>query len=122
MNGPLNELAAEATRIADEKGFTKQPVGTHLMLIVTEVSEAMEDYRKGKLPGEVWYERQTPRKDETGAFCEPLAKPCGIPSEIADVIIRCLDFCSRHEIDIDNAIAEKMAYNATRPHKHGKIV
>jgi hypothetical protein len=48
-----------------------------------------------------------------------LFKPCGIPSEIADVIIRALHFSGKHGIDIERAIAEKMAYNETRPYKHG---
>lgn len=46
-------------------------------------------------------------------------KPEGVPSEFADIIIRVLDACAAYGIDIDAAIAEKMAYNATRPYKHG---
>jgi hypothetical protein len=46
-------------------------------------------------------------------------KPCGIPSEIADVIIRALHFSGKHRIDIEQAVREKMLYNETRPYKHG---
>jgi hypothetical protein len=48
-----------------------------------------------------------------------LRKPCGIPSEMADEIIRVLHFCGKHKIDIDKAVREKMAYNESRPMKHG---
>ena len=48
-----------------------------------------------------------------------LFKPCGIPSEIADVVIRALHFSGKHAIDIEGVIAEKMTYNETRPFKHG---
>jgi hypothetical protein len=48
-----------------------------------------------------------------------LRKPCGIPSELADVIIRALHFSGKHSIDIGGSIAEKMEYNETRPYKHG---
>jgi len=48
-----------------------------------------------------------------------LRKPCGIPSELADVIIRALHFSGKHSIDIGGAIGEKMNYNETRPYKHG---
>lgn len=46
-------------------------------------------------------------------------KPEGIPSELADIIIRVLDICARHHINIADAIADKMAYNETRPYRHG---
>lgn len=49
-------------------------------------------------------------------------KPEGVPSEFADIIIRVLDACAAYGIDIDAAIAEKMAYNATRPYKHGRVI
>lgn len=46
-------------------------------------------------------------------------KPEGIPSELADIIIRVLDICAFHKIDIAHAIADKMAYNETRSYRHG---
>lgn len=46
-------------------------------------------------------------------------KPEGIPSELADIIIRVLDVCGFHGIDIAAAIADKMAFNETRQYRHG---
>jgi NTP pyrophosphatase (non-canonical NTP hydrolase) len=46
-------------------------------------------------------------------------KPEGIPSELADAIIRILDIAAFHGIDIAHAVADKMAYNETRPYRHG---
>lgn len=46
-------------------------------------------------------------------------KPEGIPSELADIIIRVLDICAHHGIDIEQAIEDKMAFNAHRPYRHG---
>jgi NTP pyrophosphatase (non-canonical NTP hydrolase) len=46
-------------------------------------------------------------------------KPEGIPSELADVIIRVLDMCGALGIDIAAALADKMAFNETRPYRHG---
>lgn len=46
-------------------------------------------------------------------------KPVGLPSELADIIIRVLDFAAQQRIDLDSAVIEKMEYNATRPAKHG---
>ncbi|WFR64178.1 hypothetical protein P9222_08390 [Paenibacillus amylolyticus] len=77
----------------------------------------MEDFRNGKQPTEVWYEykgtRFTPPQND------PTWKPCGIPSELADIVIRVLDVCGHYGIDLEKAIQEKMAYNATRPQRHG---
>lgn len=42
-----------------------------------------------------------------------------IPIELADVIIRVLDYCGYAGIDIDAAISQKHEYNKTRPYRHG---
>ncbi len=74
-----------------------------LMLIVTEVAEAMEDYREGKM---------TETVSEKG-------KPGGFSSEMADVVIRVADLCGALGIDLEGAIERKMKFNATRSYKHG---
>lgn len=84
----------------EERGFPEV-----LALIHSEVSEALEEYRNGRLPTEVY----------TGNN----GKPEGIPIELADVIIRVLDYCGYAGIDIDAAISQKHEYNKTRPYRHG---
>ena len=71
----------------------------------SEVSEALEEYRNGRLPTEVY----------TGNN----GKTEGIPIELADVIIRVLDYCGYAGIDIDATISQKHEYNKTRPYRHG---
>lgn len=46
-------------------------------------------------------------------------KPEGIPSELADIVIRVFDCAVEYGIDIEEQIINKMAYNATRQYKHG---
>ena len=107
----LNELRDEALRIAREHGFKEATVLEDIVLMHSELSESVEAYREGKKPDEVWL------------HCSGFApKPCGIPSEMADVIIRVLHFCGKHQIDIEKAVTEKMKYNDSRPYKHGKII
>ena len=43
-----------------------------------------------------------------------------VEDEIADAFIRLFDLCGFYGIDIEAHIKAKMAYNATRPAKHGK--
>jgi len=47
-------------------------------------------------------------------------KPDGVPSELADIIIRVFDVCGAWSVDLDQVLAMKIAYNATRPERHGK--
>lgn len=122
----LNTLAAKIHETAALHGFWP-PEGRNmaemLMLAVSELAEALEEHRDGN-PA-VWYrhEGRCPKSRrwrwrQRRCTCTP--KPEGIAVELADCIIRCLDTLHSLGVDIDHVVAEKMAYNATRPFKHGK--
>jgi hypothetical protein len=143
----LNDWRDDALRIATEHGFKDASIGEDIALMHSELSEALEDHRAGKDAAEVWYEtiengqvvrcdRQFPEQivpfggpprgehvrwaNVAGPECAaPPRKPCGVPSEMADVIIRILHFCGKHKIDIEQAVREKMLYNESRPMRHG---
>ena len=79
--------------------------GELLMLITTEAAEAMEEYRKGRDFKETYHDKK--------------GKMCGIPSELADIVIRVMDLCGYYGIDLEEAIKNKHEYNKARPYKHG---
>lgn len=116
----INELVQEAHQNAVSKGWWDEDrsFGEIIALMHSEVSEALEDYRNGRDITEVWYENKE-LKTRLHDPITPNCKPCGIPSELADIVIRVFDAAGRYGIDLEKAITEKMAYNATRPHKHG---
>ena len=106
----INNLAARINVWAETKGFdmqVMQPSRT-LLLIISEVIEAFEEYRDNKPFTQIYYRDEEPEKPE------------GFPIEIADAIIRLLDLAAAFEIDIAKSIDVKMRYNEVRPHKHGK--
>ena len=128
---PLNDLAAAIYGNARDRGFweVERNMGEMLMLAVSELSEALEEHRAERPP--VWYQHRQPcavqsdglpiPADELGPCSgAPVCKPEGVAVELADCLIRCLDTMHSLGVDIDAVVAEKMAYNAARPFKHGK--
>lgn len=79
-----------------------------LLLVVSEISEALEEFRAGRGVSEIWF------REEKGE-----SKPEGVPIELADAVIRIFAFCEANHIDLEKALQLKMAYNEHRPWKHG---
>lgn len=102
MNGPLNTLATDCH--ADNQHWWHHPVtgaklernkGEMLMLMVSEISEAMEGERKNLMDDKL-----------------PHRKMAEV--ELADVLIRLFDYAGAYGYDLDGAVAEKRAFNAHR--------
>lgn len=102
----IDMLVSRAHQNAIDKGWYEEPrtFGELTALMHLELSEALEDYRSGRAINEIYHEGE---------------KPCGIPIELADVMIRIFDTCGYYGIDLEEAIEEKMAYNAARSRRHG---
>jgi len=110
----IKDLAKTVHAMAIKKGWWDEPIiggqiiprsiGDQFANFHSEISEAWEDYRNGKQINVVYHDND---------------KPEGIPIELADLIIRVLDTCEAYNIDIERAIVEKLAYNASRKYRHG---
>lgn len=75
--------------------------GEKIALMHSELSEALEADRKGLT------------SDHIPGFS-------GIEEELADCMIRILDFAGHHDLRLAEAFTAKLQYNLTRPYKHGK--
>lgn len=129
----LNELARQiAIENSEKKGFNTDVENQHpaisIMLIVTELSEAVEADRNGRWCSfDVGNFLRTETDSDGHPVCVEHFKDAfktnikdTFQDEIADAIIRILDFCGANNIDIDSHVKAKLEYNRTRPFKHGK--
>lgn len=93
----IDILAIYQHQLMKEEGWWDNPRedGTLLMLMTSEISECMEAIRK-----------DFGNSDKTGM---PLAL-----EELADTVIRILDFCGSKDWPLGKAIVRKMEYNRTR--------
>lgn len=98
----VSYLTKTCYKASDEAGWWKPEQATNpflvsnkLMLIVSEVAEAMEADRKGS-------------KDDK------LPHRSGVEVELADALIRICDLAGYLRMDLGGAVAEKMAYNKQR--------
>lgn len=99
----LNQLSDEVFSNNEAKGFwdESRSVGECIALIHSELSEALEADRKDLMD-------------------DHLPTRYGLEVELADAMIRILDLAGYIGMDIGGALVEKLEYNKSRPHKHGK--
>jgi len=143
MNGLLNAACQEEYKYAQRQGFGKQHIGTKLMLVVTELSEALEADRCGRHADVERFNKNLPMmlrnlrkadlqerdedkikayikaKEEFKKNFEKHIKDT-FEDEIADAFMRLMDLCGEYGIDIERHIMMKAMYNEMRPPKHGK--
>lgn len=80
-------------------------IAAKLALVHSELSEALE------------YARQPDGFSARDDRCPQLT---GVAAELADAMIRIFDIAGRHQINLGEAVVEKMTYNLQRPYKHNK--
>ena len=125
----INEQCEKQHRNMLRKGFDGKDFARDLMLIVSELSEALEADRRGKdankLPedtakalllriGDSYIDNEKWKSVFEGYLKDT------IQDEIADALLRIMDLCGRYNIDIDTHVAIKSYYNSLRKQKHGK--
>lgn len=112
----IKEWMIEIRRVNAEHGWESKVTDERpeifsekMLLIVSEIIEAMEEYRNHRAMDEIYVHR-----DGEGKF-----KPEGIPIELADTLIRIFDFAEANGIDLEEALHFKHEYNKKRSYRHG---
>lgn len=143
----LNDLAEDIFEANAAKGFwdRERSLTETTMLIVTELAEAVEEERAGnaavwhrdhevlsddpRVPehavvigeaGLAYHEDDFERLDLGEGEMPPPLKPEGVDVELIDSLIRLLDLLGSRGTDVDGLLRQKLAYNASRPRRHGK--
>jgi len=122
----LNKASKEIYEANKLKGFdvAESNIGQTLMLIVSEVAEAMEADRKSK-HADIRRclfncESQQVHGDLlTFKDSFEISIKDTFEDEIADIAIRLFDLCGAFKIDIEKHIDLKLKYNSLREYKHG---
>jgi NTP pyrophosphatase (non-canonical NTP hydrolase) len=118
----IAELSKEIHENARSKGFwdKERNLGEMLMLIVSEVAEAMEADRKDRFTMKSI--RMIGQESDPKRFFANFTQYVKdtFEDELADAAIRIFDLAHSKGIDLQKHIEAKMRYNATREHMHGK--
>ena len=85
------------------------------MLCVSELSEALEADRKGRVANLDKFDKGIAHGDIFETYIKDTFE-----DELADTVIRILDLCGARGIDLERHINLKLTYNRSRERMHGK--
>jgi NTP pyrophosphatase (non-canonical NTP hydrolase) len=116
----INNLAKNIFNVVKLKGFHTHPLSekekieifpSYIANLHSEISELWEAYRNNKLFEDC---NKADKMEALG-----LKRLNCLEEELSDEIIRCLDIAYEFQLDIGQAILDKLEYCKTREWKHG---
>ena len=125
----MRKLQERAYNITKSKGFDLDSNVVQLLLIGTEIQEALECFDV-KVPNRLnpvlktftlsmndleWLRQNIELSDTS-----ELKKKHNLPEELADIVIRVMSYAKHRNIDLQAEIEKKLDVNEERPYLHGK--
>jgi NTP pyrophosphatase (non-canonical NTP hydrolase) len=104
--GAIQKLLNEYERLLKERLFSNC-----CMNMVGEVAEMFESFRSGTL--------KKPCDKAAKMEANNLPVLTAEEEEVADIVIRALDYAGRFNVDVAKAVAAKHQFNRTRGYRHG---
>lgn len=100
----IKQWQTEVHELAKQKGWydTKRSPLEYHMLMVGEIAEASEEIRKNS--DTMYWDGEKPE----GEFIE-----------LADAVIRIMDYFEYNNVSLELMLERKHRYNQTRPYRHG---
>lgn len=124
----IKDLTADIHQNAKDHGWwdEERSFGDIISLCHSELSEALEEFRNGKpssyfiVDTSTFPQYENCYKDETDlSKWDGNKKLEGTAIEMADCIIRILDWAGKEGINMEKLIEMKHQYNKSRPYRHG---
>lgn len=108
----LQDMQTEVMEFVKLKGWDNPgpTFGEAIALLHSEVSEALEAFRK-------WGLDDATHPYDLNFHNTP--KPEGVGSEFADTLVRLLHYSAIFGVDLEMEFTRKMDYNSRRPYRHG---
>ena len=116
----IADMIQESHETAVSKGWWEKDrtFGDQIALMHSELSEALEEFRRWGILVNMMLYAEGPSGTKFSKI-EPGQKPEGVAAELADVLIRIGDTCGKYSVPLEEALRLKLAYNKSRPHRHG---
>lgn len=127
----INDVVKEVHENAVAKGWweSERSLAEIVVLAHSELSEAIEAARdnlgdvvlRDKETGEIlsFHELDIAYTAGIANTSVERYKPEGVATELADCVIRIMDYFGKQGWNLEEVLRLKMAYNKTRAHKHG---
>ena len=114
LNMEVSHIQEDVFKTASDKGWhdEERTFGDIIALCHSELSEALEEFRKHG-------EEKVRVISYVGVDGQGPPKPIGVPIELADCIIRILDYCGSKGISMQEALKTKLTFNKSRSYRHG---
>lgn len=123
---PFNDMARRAHDVAVSKGWWESDNDSlfpeKCMMVVAEIAKALDEYRN--MRAAFYFTPSSAPTGQAARTCFNRAewhgeKISGVHVELVDALIRLLDLMSALNVDIDEVVSMKMAYNTQWEYRHG---